>query len=96
MVFSSILSFISWTIKAQGSISLNSSIDKGFVVSIFDSVANILNLAMCSLIKSVFFFLRLYNASLTESNIENASMSSFLNIVYVPNLSFGLAGTGLL
>jgi hypothetical protein len=98
MVLSGVSSFINWSVKAQGSVSLNSSMDKGFVVSIFDSAANILNLAICSSIDSVFFFLRLHNssnASPTESNIENASMRSFLNWVYVPSLLLGLAGAGL-
>jgi hypothetical protein len=98
MVLSGISNFINWSIKAQGSVSSNSSMDKEFVVLIFDLVANILNLAMCSSIDSVFFFLRLRNLSNafpTESNIENALMRSFLNWVYVSNLQLGLAGAGL-
>jgi hypothetical protein len=98
MVLSGVSSFINWTVKAQGSVSLNNSIVKGFMVLISDLVASILNLAICLSIKSVFFSLRLHSsssASPTESNIENASISSFLNVAHVSSLLFGLAGMGL-
>jgi hypothetical protein len=97
MALNGVLSFISWSIKPQDSISLNNLIVKGFVVSVFDSATNILNLVICSSIDSFFFILRACNlssASPTESNMENAFISSFLNIIYASSLSFGLAGAG--
>ena len=96
-VFRGISSLIILVRNAGTSVSLNSSIVRVWFGSISAATASSLNLVMCSSIELPIFILsahNLSNASPTESNIEKASISSFLKFAYCPSLSFGLAGGG--
>ena len=96
-VFRGVSSLIILVCNAGTSVSLSSSIVKAWFGLISVAAASSLNLAMCLSMELPIFILsarNLSNASPTESNIEKASISSFLKFAYCPSLSFGLVGGG--